>query len=177
MFKELNNLKIFFEEPEREFHLREIARLTKKNPVTVKKHLEIAVKNKILLRKKERGLELYSTNSENKAYKNSKKIYNELKLKQSGLLQFLEEEFNFPTIILFGSYQRAEDNVNSDIDIFILTEIKKRLNLTKFEKNLNRKIQLHIMNQKQFNQNKKNNPELINTIINGNVLLGFLEIC
>ncbi len=177
MFKELNNLKIFFEEPEKEFHLREIARLTKKNPVTVKKHLEKAVKEKIILRKKERGLELYSSNTENIKYKNSKKIYNKLKLKLSGLLQFLDEKLNFPIIILFGSYQRAEDNKNSDIDIFILTEIKKQLNLTKFEKTLNRNIQLHIMNQKQFNQNKKNNPELINTIINGSILQGFLEIC
>ena len=29
MFKEINNLRIFFEEPEKEFHLRGIARILK----------------------------------------------------------------------------------------------------------------------------------------------------
>jgi len=176
MFKELNILKIFFEKPNEEFHLRQLAKLFKQSPVTVKKHLKEFVKIGILRVKKERGMELYSSNIENFYYKEYKRVYNRFQIIESGLLDFLKKEFHMPIIILFGSYERGEDNVNSDIDIFILTEIKKRVNLGDYEKKLHRPIQLHIMNRKEFQKAKKENPDLINSIINGSVLNGFLEI-
>lgn len=176
MFKELNSLMIFFEEPEREFHLREISRLVKKNPVTVKKNLEEFIKKNILSRKKERGLELYSSNTEDKNYKELKKTYNKFRIFESGLIDFLNDKFNLPVIILFGSFEKGEDNKNSDVDIFILSEVKENFNLARFEKKINRKIQIHLMNQNQFNKNKRDNSGLINSILNGNVLAGYLEV-
>ena len=95
MFKELNAIKIFFEEPERQFHLREISRILKKNPVTIKKHLSEFVKKGILSREKQRGLELYSSNTEEHQYKELKKIYNKNKLFNSGLIEFLNKELIF----------------------------------------------------------------------------------
>lgn len=176
MFKEINRLKLFFEEPEREFHLRELARLLKKNPVTVKKYLLDFVKEKILLVKKQRGLELYSSNTENLLYKEFKKTYNKIRLIESGLLEYLDEHFNYPTIVLFGSYERGEDNKKGDIDIFIMSEIKKYPNLNSFNKKFNREIQIHLMGKRELEKNKKTNPELINSIINGSILRGFLEV-
>ena len=176
MFKEINNLKLFFEEPNREFHLREFARIVKKNPITVKHYLQEFVKLGLLVCKKERGLELYSSNAENFYYKEYKKIYNRFKIIESGLSDLLKKEFNLPILILFGSYEKGEDTKNSDVDIFILSEIKKKINLEKYEKKLNRPIQLHLMNRKEFNNIKKINPDLINSIINGSVINGFIEV-
>ena len=176
MFIELVNLKLFFEEPNREFHLRELARLMRKNPVTVKKYLESAVKLNILKRRKERGLELYSSNTEDFYYKEYKKIYNRLKFIESGLLDYLKEEFHLPTILLFGSYARGEDNRNSDVDVFVLSEVKKTPDLSNFEKKINRTIQMHIFNRKGFEAAKKTNKDLINNIINGTILHGFIEV-
>ena len=127
MFKEINNLKIFFEEPEREFHLREIARIIRKNPVTVKRKLEEFVKKKVLSLKKERKFYFYSSNVENPVYKEVKRQYNREKLTNSGLIDFLKEEFNFPVIILFGSFEKGEDNKNSDVDLCIITNTKKEI--------------------------------------------------
>lgn|SRR3989338_10373040 len=176
MFKEINNLKLFFEEPTREFHLRELARLMRRNPVTVKNYLKEFVKIGVLSRKKERMLEIYSSNTEDFYYKQYKKIYNQLKLIESGLLDFLKNEFNLPIIITFGSYERGEDNKNSDLDIFLLTELKKEMQLDNYEKKIGRPIQLHIMNGREFANAKKDNPDLVNSIINGSILNGFLEV-
>ncbi len=178
MFKEINNLKIFFEEPTREFHLREIARILKKNPVTIKRLLADFVKNGILSLKVERRFHLYSSNVENPMYKEMKREYNKIKLIESGLIEFLKQEFNLPTIILFGSFEKGEDNKNSDVDIFILTETKKVIEkkLEKFEKLINRRIQLHIFNHQEFKRLKIKNPELLNNIINGTKIYGELEI-
>ena len=147
MFKEINSLKLFFEEPQREFHLRELSRIIKKNPVTIKKNLFEFVKIGILSRRKERGLEIYSSNTENFYYKEIKKIHNRFKIIDSGLLDFLKNEFNLPTIFLFGSFQRGEDNKNSDVDI--LVEVSKETTLfdlidikSELEKVLKKKVDL-----------------------------------
>lgn len=176
MFKEMNYLKLFFEEPTREFHLRELARILKKNPVTVKKHLQDFIKQEVLNCKKEKHLEIYTANQESTQYKEYKRTYNRFKIIDSKILDFLDEKFSFPTIILFGSYEKGEDNNNSDIDIFILSEVKEEVDTEPYKKRLNRPIQLHIMNKKEFERAKIKNPELINSIINGSVLKGFIEV-
>ena len=176
MFKELNYLKIFFDEPEKEFHLREIGRIVKKNPVTVKKYLSKFVDCQVLLCRKERGFDIYSSNVEGFYYKELKRFYNRLNVIGCGLLDFLKEEFNFPVIVLFGSYNTGGDGKFGDIDIFVLSEVKKELGLDLYEKRLHKTIQLHVMNEKKFRQIKINNPDLANSILNGSILSGFLEI-
>jgi predicted nucleotidyltransferase len=176
MFKKINRLSIFFEEPEREFHLREIARIIKKNPVTVKKILKKFIIEKVLNLKKERGFHLYSSNTENQAYKEIKRQYNRDKLINSGLVDFLKKEFNLPTVILFGSYEKGEDNRNSDIDICIITETKKQVSIEEYEKIVNRKIQLHIFRNDEFKKLRLKNKRLFNNIINGYKIYGLLEI-
>lgn len=176
MFKEINNLKIFLEEPEKEFHLREVARITKKNPVTVKRMLAEQVKSRVLRLKIERRFYLYSANTENPDYKSMKRQYNQFKLIKSSLIDSIKREFNLPTIILFGSYEKGEDNENSDVDIFILTETKKEIGLIKFERKIKRRIQLHIFSHKQFKALKSKNRGLFNSIINGTRIYGELEL-
>ena len=176
MFKEINNLRIFFEEPEREFHLREIARILKKNPVTVKKHLEKFIEKGVLNLKKERKFYFYSSNTENPSYKEIKRQYNRDKLIDSNLIDFLKKEFNLPVIILFGSYEKGEDNKNSDVDICIITESRKDVDIKKYEKIINRKIQLHIFKNEEFRKLRIKNKNLFNSIINGYKIYGLLEI-
>lgn len=85
------------------------------------------------------------------------------------LIEFLKKEFMPNCIILFGSFARGEDIEDSDIDLFLECK-KKNINLSKFEKQLNRKIQLH------FNDNfKQYAKELKNNIINGIILDGYIE--
>lgn len=182
MFKELNNLKLFFDEPNREFHLRELGRLMKLNPVTVKTMLMPFAENKAIIIKKDKGFELYRANIENLNYKMFKREYNKLRIIESGILDFIKENYDLPTVILFGSYARGEDNKNSDIDLFILGNNKKLKDLRdsedfqKIARKINKEIQLHILNMEEFNKAKKHNPALINNIINGVVLSGFIEV-
>lgn len=176
MFKKINILKLFFEEPEKEFHLREIARIFKKNPVTIKRLLEDFVKKGILLLKKERRFHFYSSNTENGSYKELKRYYNKDKLFNSGLIEYLKEKFNLPVIILFGSFERGEDNKNSDVDICIITESKKEIDISKYEKGIKRKIQLHLFDNKEFKRLRLKNKDLFDNIINGSRIYGFLEI-
>ena len=67
---------------------------------------------------------------------------------------------------------KVEDIETSDIDIYIETLKKQVFNLEKFEKILQRKIQIF----NYSNLDKIQNKELANNIINGLILNGFLEV-
>jgi len=169
-----NILKYFFEEPEKEFHVRELAKLTKKSPTTMSKYLKKLKKQEILISKSERNHLLFRANTKNKKFESLKFNYNTDIIRKSGLVDYLIEEFNNPeAIILFGSFRKAENNSNSDIDLLVISSSKKKPNLSKFEKKLNHKIQLFVHSNKELNDMKIRNKELLNNFLNGFILEGY----
>lgn len=162
---------VFFDEPAKEHYLIEISRKVKKSHTSVKQHLETLKKIGIIKetteKKGKRKFPIYKADLEKKKYRYYKKIHNLEKIKN--LTDFLNDTLMPKNIILFGSYSRGEDTEDSDIDLSLECE-KQEINLNKFEKELNRKIQLH------FKSNFRDYPkELKNNIINGIVLQGYLE--
>lgn len=93
------------------------------------------------------------------------------KMYKSGLIDYLIKELNPSLIILFGGIRKGEYDKDSDIDLFVETQVKKELNLKSFEKTLNLKIDLFIESDI-----KKVNKNLFNNIINGIKLSGYLRI-
>jgi predicted nucleotidyltransferase len=169
MFKELNILKIFFESPTKEFNVREIARILKIAPATASNQLKALAKKEILSERKERILNLYKSNPESEIYLDVKKFYNIRKIKDSGLIEEINKFYLKPTIILFGSASYGLDTEDSDIDLLIISEKTKVFPDTgKFEKILNRRLQLFIV--KEIKELK--NEHLINNILNGAILQG-----
>lgn len=169
MLKELNILKYFFEEPNREFNIRELARITKISPPTISKKLKNFAKEFILSEKKERGFIFYKANLESTNYLDLKVYYNIHKIRNSGLIEELNNFYLKPTIILFGSFSTGLDTETSDIDLTIISENTEEFQLKdKFQKKLKREIQ--IFNIKELKD--LNNKNLVNNILNGIMLQG-----
>jgi len=176
MFEKENILKIFFKEPQREFHLREIARIAGISSSTAKKYLDSLEKEEIVTSRKERNLRIFMANLESRKYKQLKINYNVMKIINSKILEYLDREMNFPTVVLFGSWAHGENGVHSDVDLFVLANSKKKVDLSKFEKRLGAEIQLFALSNKEFDRMKRKNKELVNSIINGITLSGFLKV-
>lgn len=100
-----------------------------------------------------------------------KKIDNLRRIYESGLVDFLEKEFAGGTIILFGSYSRGEDTVDSDIDIAVVGRKDKLIPIEKYEKALERKININF-----YNSLKKVNRDLKENLLNGILLVGGVEL-
>ena len=167
----------FIKEPNKEFHVRELARIAKKSPTTISKRLNSLEKEKLLISKKKLNHLLFIANTENAKFKEFKIFYNIRKLRESGLIEYLNASFNYPSaILLFGSFRKGEDIPNSDIDLMIITPIKKEIDCSKFERFLGRKIQLFLKSKEDIERMKNKNKELLNNIINGIVVEGFWEI-
>ena len=96
------------------------------------------------------------------------RLYWHQKLQKSELIGYLKEELLIPTIVLFGSFSKAEVAPNSDIDIAVFTATKKRLDLEKYEKKLKRKIHALLFKEREDVKNKG----LLSNILNGYKISG-----
>lgn len=172
-----NIIEYFIKEPNREFYVRELAKIAKKSPTTISKYLNNLKKEKLLTSGKKFNHLLFKANTENPAFKEFKIGHNLKAIRDSGLIEYLNNIFNNPkTILLFGSFRKGEDIPNSDIDIMILTPIKKEIDCSKFEKILGHKIQLFLNSREDIERMKIKNKELLNNFINGIVIEGLWEV-
>ena len=138
---------------------------------TASRLLEKYHKEGLLIKKKERIFIFYRADKASSILKDIAKAYWRLKLKRSGILNFLDEKFNYPAIILFGSLSKNETKNDSDIDLAIFTKNKKEINLKEYEKKIGRNIQLFIFSSLDSIKNK----DLKINIINGYNLSGLLR--
>lgn len=177
MWKNYNKyrvLRVFFDNPDPKgsgLQLREISRKINLAPKSVSIYLKQLEKELLIAKEIDRnGHPTYRANREYELFKLYKKLDMISKIKESGLLDFLYERLMPDCIILFGSASKGEDTEESDIDVFVQCK-EKDIDLTAFEKKLNRKINLFF--SKNFS---KLSVELKNNIINGIILKGYLKV-
>ena len=151
------------------FHLREIWRLVDLALPSIKNHVS-ELEKEGLLKKEKSGLYITYVSNRSEKFKLYKKLDVIIRIYESGLLETLEEKFLPKAIVLFGSASRGEDTERSDIDLFILAN-EKPVNLIKFEEKLKRKISIHA--EKSIKDVPK---ELLNNILNGSILYGYLKV-
>jgi predicted nucleotidyltransferase len=172
MEKKLTILKPFFEKPNGKFSIRQLSRILKINHTTVRQYLNKLTREGFLDSKKEGVYSFYQLILAKKTI-NLKLYYNLEKIRRSGVVEDLEKAYDLPVIVLFGSYASATDDETSDIDICLISNIKKDFLTEKYEKKLNRKVSLHKFTKDSW---KETNPDLIDNICNGIVLSGELEV-
>lgn len=172
-----NNIKqkvkeYFLNNPTVKLRVRQIEKTLKIPLPSAIRYAKELTEEKILKTEKISNIKLFTANTTSERFLLEKKLHNIKQIYNSGLINYLIEEYSNPAIILFGSYSKGEDIENSDIDMYVQTPSKKKPPLKKFEKILNRKIQIF----SHKNIKGISNPMLANNIINGIILNGFIEI-
>jgi predicted nucleotidyltransferase len=155
------------------FNARTLAKGLEVTQPAISKALPSLKKEKILLVKKDKEskqlkIELDINNPKLIGLKradNLRLIY------ESGLEEFLEENFPGTTIILFGSYANGDDYYNSDIDIAIVGSKSKDADLSKFEKILEKEIRINF-----YKSLKDIHKDLRDNILRGIILVGGIEL-
>lgn len=150
---------------------REIAKILKVSPTAVANSLAKIKKENLITIEKTKTINFISLNRNEKRAIELKKTENLKNTYTSGLSDYLENELPGATIFLFGSYSRGEDTNASDIDIAVIGRKDKIIDLSKYEKILNRKI-----NANFYESWKKIDPYLKNNILNGIILHGGVEL-
>lgn len=169
-----NNLRVMeliFKFPYRTFHIRELARLTGLSSTGIIKITKKLKKERLLTAKKAKNIEEIKPDFYGR-FLLIKRLYNLYSLYDSGLMDFIKAYYELPqAIILFGSYSNGTDTEKSDIDIAIITDKEYASpDLSKFESKLARSISVHLIDI------SKSEKEFKNSLANGIVLEGFVEI-
>jgi len=164
-------LSKLFEDPQKKYYLRELARELKLNPSRVSKLLLELEKEKLINRIVKKHILEISTNFENKEFIEEKRVFNLQVFYHSKILDFLIREYNPKSISIYGSFSQGRDLRNSDIDIAIFSNVDRdnEIILESFEKKLKRKIHLLVI------EKNKMTDEIYTNIINGIVVYGYLD--
>lgn len=162
-------LRLFFDYPTKRFQLREMCRMLKLGMPSVINHVKKLEKQQFI--KKENGGVYHAyVATKNDIFKIYKRNDILIRIHDSELLEFLADVFAPDAIVLFGSASRGEDVETSDIDLFLIAK-ERDVDLKKFEGKLSRKISVH------FEEDISKMPkELLNNIINGITLYGYLKV-
>ena len=170
MLKELQLLKPFFNDPNRSYSAREISKNCEISHVTIGKYL----KEYSFIKRASYGPYLGFKAEQNEEFLQLKLFYNLETIRESKIIQQISKFYDYPTIVLFGSFATATNTAKSDIDLFIISTHKKEMNLN--DKIFNHDLHLLIYTKKDVDKMKKDNPNLLNSICNGIVLQGELEV-
>jgi len=163
-------LEEFFDWPRKNFQMREISRRVALAQVSVIAHLKALQKEGLIVKEKTGIYSTFRANRESEDFRLLKRQNLIWRIHTSGLIPILDEQLKPNCIVLFGSAARGEDTEMSDIDIFVQAE-EVELELSKYERALNRKIK--ILFEPEIRALSK---ELLNNIINGQVLYGYLKV-
>ncbi len=163
-------MDFLFKNPTTSFMGKEIADKLKVSKTAVSKAIDNLVKSRLVVVEKRVILSI-KLNRENKELFELKRIYNLRNIYSNKLVEKLSADFPGSSLVLFGSYSFGDDTEESDIDLAIIGYGPKKLELSKFENNFQRKIQLHF-----FNDFKKIDKNLKESIINGIVLKGAIQL-
>lgn len=170
--KEEQVLKLFFEEPTREWHFEEVLKTARISRSKAVAWLRLFVKEELIIRvKKKNQMPFYLSNHQSPAYRNKKKIYALECFYRSGFLNHLSS-LKAKSVIIFGSFARSDWYKNSDIDLFVYGD-PEGLNVAKYELALHHPIEVFACQNKK--ELAKMGSALMRNIIKGNLIKGDLD--
>jgi len=172
MYKPSNRekiLRLFFDSPKKAFQIREASRLTGLGLPSVRNYFLALEKEGLIKKSPGQVFPFFVANRENALFKRLKVNDLLLRIELGGLVRELNQEHP-DCVVLFGSAARGEDTQQSDLDLFVGGK-SNELGVAKFEKKLNRKINI-LFEPKIRNVSK----ELKNNLANGIVLAGYLDL-
>ena len=153
MLKIFSLLRPFFEDVYREISVREYARLLKLSPPTAARILRELEKESLLISNKQGIYLFFRSQRENFLCQGLSRLYWQNKL--FDITSNLHKQILFKRIVLFGSLSKAENYVDSDVDLYLDIE-KREINTSDLEKELRREVQLHFKESLNNHNLKKN---------------------
>lgn len=173
MNKEIDILKLFFNEPTKQWHFEEILKAAHISRPQAALWLKKGIQEGLILRTKPRGKQpYYVADYQNPHYQIKKRLFALQMLEKVGFLSHLNSLPKVKTVILFGSLNRWDWHTESDIDVFMYGD-PTGLELPKYRIALHREIETFVCKDRE--ELKKYNPALLHNVAEGYVIKGSLD--
>jgi predicted nucleotidyltransferase len=126
IIRQLRVLAHFLKDPYTDYHLRELARVLKMDPMTLKRTIDPFLEDGLILKRIERGHHLFRGNIEDIRFRYAKIQYTVDLLVEDGMVERItDRDGSVISIVLFGSAAKGTDGFDSDHDILIISPKKK----------------------------------------------------
>jgi len=170
-------LQYFFDNPYEQIHLRGLSRKSKISVYATKKIVDDLVNQKILIDNRLGNQRFIKPNLENQFFKQLKIAFSIKKIQDSKIIEYLEEKIPaISSVILYGSTSQGKDDEKSDIDLLIIGQ-KTKIDISKFEKIINKEINLLIMKWSEWRIHTKQDKPFYREIIKDGIsLLGDIPV-
>jgi len=174
----LQVLRVFFEGPYGELHLREVASKAGVSPSTAKRFLDEYSKWGLLTRTKRANLTIFQANLEDPGFRLWKASW--LIVRSRPFFKRLMADYPDSSLTLFGSCANGTDGPGSDMDLLLITrraeEPRERV-LREFSRKIRRSVQILKFTPEQWERKaREDRPFYERVIIDGIPVAGSLPV-
>lgn len=173
MERKENIKELFFNYSTKQWHFEELVKKSRLSRAQTNKWLQRLIKEGLIKRIKEKWkMPYYVAVYENPSFQTQKKVYALLQFQKIGFLDHLFSLKAAKTVVIFGSFARADWNNESDIDLFIYgnaDDFEKGY----FERKLKREIQ--VFQYENSSELKRLEQSVIPNILAGIHIKGTIE--
>jgi DNA-binding transcriptional ArsR family regulator len=157
-------MSLLFNNPEEKFYVREIARLTNKNPSGVKRELDKLYTMHLVVSEREGNLKYFKVNTDSPLFPELKGLIAK-SLGLPGALKSVLKASDVKTAFIYGPYV---NNTNlPSLDLFIAADVK---NINKIigdvEKRFGREIRYKLMGTSDYKAKKKSGERSLKKLLN-----------
>jgi len=151
-------LSVFFNNPERSFYLRELARIVGKKPGVFQRDINNLVTEDILKSHFQGNQRFFELNKKYPLYKEMKSIFFKTTGIEGALRKELKKIKGIQKAFIYGSFARSEEKKLSDVDLFVIGSINEDelIDLASdLEKKIDREVNYTLMTEREFAEKKK----------------------
>ncbi|MGI0073555.1 MAG: nucleotidyltransferase domain-containing protein [Nitrosotalea sp.] len=167
-------LEEFLLKPNREFHIRELARIVNNIPIHVQEELKNLQLAGLLESRKQGNMVLYKLRKESPIAEDLKRMF--LKTESIGreILTKLPDKDKIRYALIYGSFAKGTESSSSDMDMLIIGSINEDSilkSMQKIERRIGRAINYILWTEKEFAQKSRENITLIREILKTPVIM------
>lgn len=168
-------LSLFFTNPYQKYYLRELERILGYSAGSIRRELLKFQKDDLFKTEKLGNLLYYQLNTKHPLYKELKSIVAKTVGLEARIRIALSSIEGVRTAFIYGSYAKNQENITSDIDLFIIGDIdedKLVSEIGRIEKELKREINYSLYSKDDFQKKKKKkDPFIMDVIKNPKIFL------
>jgi predicted nucleotidyltransferase len=161
-------LTLFLLNPEREYYVREIVRMTEENINAVRRELANLESFGLIAGMKKGNQQYYTVNRDFFLYEDLQKIL----LKTEGVAGVIKEKLvnleKIDCMFIYGSFASAKAKAQSDIDLFIIGDVDENQLIPlvhESERALNREINYTLMRRSEMKKRKKTGDPFVKHVM------------
>lgn len=163
-------LELFFNDPEKEYYLRQIEKLTRYSVGNIRRDMTALESSGLFTYRMLGKMKLYKLNPSYALYKEIKDIIRKTISIEGRLRSIVAKYKQIQLAFIYGSFAKAKEKSISDIDIMIIGDValkKIKSDLYEYQSKVSREVNSIIYSKDEFLKKLKSGNHFINSVIKG----------